>query len=107
MLTFQSRFGPEAWLQPYTDETIEHLAHEGIENLLVFPPGFTVDCLETVDELGNEGLEAWEEAGGKPEGYHLAACLNDHPLFLDTLAQIVRREAAGWAQPEEALQAVR
>lgn len=100
LITFQSRFGPEEWLQPYTDETIEHLAHEGVERLLVFPPGFTADCLETVDELGNEGLEEWEGAGGKPEGYHLAACLNDNPRFLDTLAQIIEREASGWQVTE-------
>ncbi len=94
-LSFQSRFGPEEWLQPYTDETIEEFAKTG-KRVLVFPPGFTVDCLETLDELGNEGLEEWEEAGGAPEKYSLAACLNADENFMQALAQIVQREAQGW-----------
>ncbi len=94
-LSFQSRFGPEKWLQPYTDEVIEKHARTG-ESVLVFPPGFTVDCLETLDELGNEGLEEWEEAGGKPEDYTLAPCLNADENFMCALANLVQREAQGW-----------
>ena len=97
-LTYQSRFGPEAWLQPYTDETITSLAQNGMRNVVVYPPGFTVDCLETLDELGNEGLEQWEEAGGHADGYFVGACLNDNPMWLDALEQIVRREAQGWLE---------
>ncbi|NJL96054.1 MAG: ferrochelatase [Anaerolineae bacterium] len=95
--TFQSRFGPEEWLQPYTDETLEHLPHEGHANVLIFSPGFVADCLETLDELGNEGREQFAEGGGDPEKFTFAACLNDHPCWLDTMAEIVTREAAGWA----------
>jgi ferrochelatase len=97
MLTFQSRFGPEPWLQPYTDETLEALAEAGARHVAVACPGFTADCLETLDEIGNEGAEAFEAAGGA----HLLAipCLNDHPLWLDAMADIVQREAAGWVDP--------
>lgn len=95
-LTFQSRFGPEEWLQPYTDETIEALAEENIGNIALYAPGFTADCLETLDELGNEGLEQWEEAGGSPDNYFVGACLNDYPLWLDSLTTIIQREAQGW-----------
>jgi ferrochelatase len=97
-LTFQSRFGPEAWLQPYTDETLENLAREGVQNVVIYPPGFTADCLETLDELGNEGLEQWETGGGHADGYFVAACLNDNPVWLDALADIVHREAQGWVE---------
>ncbi len=92
-LTFQSRFGPEPWLQPYTDETLEHLA-ESIKRVSVACPGFTADCLETLDEIGNEGAEAFTEAGG--ERLDLVPCLNDHPRWLDTLAQMAAQEARGW-----------
>lgn len=95
-LSFQSRFGPEKWLEPYTDETIEHLAKSGHQRLLVFSPGFVTDCLETLDELGNEGREAFEEAGGHGDHYHLAACLNDYPAFVALLADLVRDNAGGW-----------
>lgn len=102
LVTFQSRFGPEKWLEPYTSETIEHLAAEGIERLLVVAPGFTADCLETLDELGNEAREEFAAAGGREEGFILAPCLNDHPRWLDVLAGIVRRESLGWVMPDEA-----
>lgn len=99
-LTFQSRFGPEEWLQPYTDETIESLAGKGLKNVVIYAPGFTADCLETLDELGNEGLEQWEEAGGHPDGYFVAPCLNDYPQWLDALTQIVQRESQGWVHSQ-------
>jgi ferrochelatase len=95
-LCFQSRFGPEKWLEPYTDVTLEHLAAEGIQRPLVFSPGFVTDCLETLDELGNEGRDQFAEGGGDPAAYHLVPCLNDHPGWLDALAQLVRQNAAGW-----------
>jgi ferrochelatase len=96
VLCFQSRFGPEKWLEPYTDKTLEALAHQGIKRPLVFSPGFTTDCLETLDELGNEGREQFEEGGGHGEGYSLAPCLNAHPAWLDGMASLVRVNAAGW-----------
>lgn len=86
---FQSRFGPENWLEPYTDQVIEALALEG-KRVLVFSPGFITDCLETLDELGNEGAEAYRHAGGPENGFRLAPCLNANPDWLDTLADIVR-----------------
>jgi ferrochelatase len=94
-MTYQSRFGPEAWLQPYTDETIEHLAQRGIRRVALACPGFVADCLETVDEIGHEGLNQFVEAGGPAEGYHLAPCLNDNPWWLDAMAELVLNEAAG------------
>jgi len=99
-LCFQSRFGPEEWLQPYTEDVLEGLAERGIKRPLVFSPGFTTDCLETLDELGNEGREQFEDGGGHGEDYHLAPCLNDHPLWLDLMADLVRQNAAGWVQPQ-------
>lgn len=95
-IAFQSRFGPEAWLEPYADEVIEHLPKEGITHPLVFSPGFTTDCLETVDELGNEGREQFEEGGGHADHYTLAPCLNDLPVWIDFLAELVQENAMGW-----------
>jgi ferrochelatase len=92
--TFQSRFGRDPWLTPYTDETFEALGHAGIKKIVVAAPGFTADCLETLDELGNEGLEQFEEAGG--ETYSVVPCLNDHPVWLDAMTDIVVEELGSW-----------
>ena len=97
ILSFQSRFGPEAWLQPYTEDVLEDLHHRGIRRPLVFAPGFVTDCLETLDELGNEGREQFAAGGGNPDRFHLAPCLNANPDFMDALADIVRSDATGWA----------
>lgn len=86
--TFQSQFGPEKWIGPDTEETLEHLAKTGTTRVAIACPGFTQDCLETLDEIGNEGREAFIHAGG--EAYALAECVNAHPLFLDALADLVR-----------------
>ncbi len=102
ILCFQSRFGPEQWLQPYTEDTLRELPGRGVKRPFVFAPGFVTDCLETLDELGNEGCEQFEEGGGNPDCYHLAPCLNAGPEFMDALAEIVRENALGWlnkAQP--------
>ncbi|MCC6801892.1 MAG: ferrochelatase, partial [Anaerolineae bacterium] len=72
-ISFQSRFGPEDWLEPYTEDVLEHLHGKGIERPLVFSPGFVTDCLETLDELGNEGRAQFADGGGSPDGFHLAA----------------------------------
>jgi ferrochelatase len=96
--TFQSRFGREPWLRPYTDETFEALGHSGIRSIAVVAPGFTADCLETLDELGNEGLEQFEEAGG--ERYSVIPCLNDNPVWLDSLTEIIKGELGSWIEGE-------
>jgi ferrochelatase len=96
--TFQSRFGRDPWLRPYTDETFEELGHSGIKRIAVVAPGFTADCLETLDELGNEGEEQFEEAGG--EHYSLIPCLNDHSVWLDAMANIIKDELGSWVEGE-------
>lgn len=98
MHTFQSRFGRDPWLRPYTDETFEELGHSGVKGIVVAAPGFTADCLETLDELGNEGREQFEEAGG--HNYAAAPCINDHPLWLDGMATIVEEELGSWLSGE-------
>lgn len=105
-ISFQSRFGPEAWLEPYTDQVLESLHGQGVERPLVFSPGFITDCLETLDELGNEGREEFAEGGGQPERFHLAACLNDHPQWLDAMAALIRRNAGGWVEESVAADVV-
>jgi ferrochelatase len=92
--TFQSRFGRDPWLTPYTDETFEELGHSGIKKIAVCAPGFTADCLETLDELGNEGHEQFTEAGG--EEISVVPCLNDHPVWLDAMTEIIREELGSW-----------
>lgn len=92
--TFQSRFGPEEWLQPYTDETVEELAKQGVKSVVVLNPGFVVDCLETVDEIGHEAAEAFHEAGG--ENFSHIPCLNDSEEGMKVIETLVRRELQGW-----------
>ncbi|WP_417687137.1 ferrochelatase [Roseibium sp.] len=93
-LTFQSRFGPEEWLQPYTDKTVEQLAKDGVKNIAVMNPGFVSDCLETLEEIAGEAGEIFEEHGG--ENFTHIPCLNDSDLGMDVLEHIVRRELGGW-----------
>jgi ferrochelatase len=94
LLTFQSRFGKEPWLQPYTDQTLMRLGAEGVGTLLVVCPGFTADCLETIDEIGNLGREQFEGKGGGE--LDRVDCLNDRARWLDAMTAIARRELAGW-----------
>lgn len=94
-ISFQSQFGREPWLQPYTDDTLHNLGEAGVKSLVALCPGFTADCLETVDEVGREGAHRFIEAGG--EHFHLLPCLNSHPAWLDAMANIVREESSGWA----------
>ena len=93
-MTYQSRFGRNPWLKPYTDDVLTQLAKKGIKRVRVALPGFTADCLETVDEIGNESREVFEHAGGE----HLRAvpCLNEHPKWIDAIEKIVRNEGHGW-----------
>ena len=100
-LSFQSRFGPEAWMQPYTEDVLEDLHRRGIRRPLVFAPGFVTDCLETLDELGNEGREQFADGGGSPDLFRLAPCLNANPHFMDALAEIVRGNALGWPSTDD------
>jgi protoporphyrin/coproporphyrin ferrochelatase len=92
--TYQSRFGRDPWLTPYTDETIESLAKEGTQHIAVAAPGFTADCLETLDELGNEGAELFKEHGGI--SFTLIPCLNTHPRWIEAMAEIVKAELGSW-----------
>jgi ferrochelatase len=93
-VTFQSRFGPTEWLQPYTDETLEKLPKEGIKRVAVVAPAFSVDCIETLEEIAITGREQFEHAGG--EQYAYIPCLNDSDLGMDMLEAVIRRELAGW-----------
>jgi len=91
---FQSRFGKEPWLEPYTEEVLEELGAQGVRRIVAACPGFTADCLETLDEIGREGAEQFRSGGG--EALHLVPCLNDHPTWLDAMAAIARTELMGW-----------
>jgi ferrochelatase len=95
--TYQSRFGRDPWLQPYTDETIERLGNEGVKRVAVACPGFTADCLETLDEIGNEALETFHEHGG--EELKLIPSVNDQPVFMDVLTELILENLHGWTDP--------
>ena len=92
--TFQSRFGPEEWLQPYTDVTLAELPKQGIKRVAVITPGFASDCLETLEEIAVRGGETFHEAGG--EKYAHIPCLNDSPEGMRVIETLVRRELMGW-----------
>ena len=93
-ITFQSRFGAAEWLQPYTDITIADLAKQGVRRLAVIMPGFTSDCLETLEEIAIRGGETFRENGG--EQYAAIPCLNDSDEGMRVIETVVRRELAGW-----------
>ena len=94
LTTFQSRFGPEEWLQPYTDKTIAKLADEGVKDIAVLNPGFSVDCLETLEEIAGEGEEIFHEHGG--ENFTHIPCLNDSDEGMSVIRELVVRELGGW-----------
>lgn len=94
LTTFQSRFGPEEWLQPYTDKTVERLASEGVKRLAVVNPGFVSDCLETLEEIAVQNREIFVHHGG--ESFSHIPCLNDSPAGMRVITQIVLRELQGW-----------
>jgi len=87
--TFQSRFGPQEWLQPYTDKTFEALPKEGIKNILVICPGFSSDCVETLEEILIQGKESFLGAGGK--NFDLVPCLNDNEDHIDLFQHLIKR----------------
>jgi ferrochelatase len=94
-LSFQSRFGRAKWLEPYTADTVVELAKTGVKRLAVVAPGFSADCLETIEELGVEIRDLFIEAGG--EKFARISCLNDGEAGMRLLATLARRELAGWA----------
>jgi ferrochelatase len=92
--TFQSVFGREVWLKPYTDDVLQQLARQGKKKVFVALPGFTVDCLETIDEIGHESREIFQHAGG--ETLYPCPCLNDHPAWIDAMQALIRENGVGW-----------
>ncbi|WP_213288896.1 ferrochelatase [Bradyrhizobium sp. sGM-13] len=94
VLTFQSRFGTDEWLQPYTDKTIEKLARDGVKRIVVVTPGFSADCLETLEEIAQENAEIFKHNGG--EQFSAIPCLNDSEPGMDVIRQLVLRELQGW-----------
>lgn len=94
LLTFQSRFGFDEWLQPYTDKTIEQLAKDGVRRIAVVTPGFSADCLETLEEIAQENAEIFRHNGG--EQFAAIPCLNDSDAGMDVIRQLVLRELQGW-----------
>ena len=94
LLTFQSRFGSDEWLQPYTDKTMKRLAKEGVRRIAVLTPGFAADCLETLEEIAQENAEIFTHNGGEQFSY--IPCLNDSEGGMDVIRQLVLRELQGW-----------
>jgi ferrochelatase len=92
--SYQSLFGKDVWLQPYTDRTLEHLARQGVKRVFIATPGFTADCLETLDEIGFEAREIFRRAGG--EQLHQCRCLNDHPKWIEGMRNLIVQEGQGW-----------
>lgn len=96
IVTFQSRFGPEEWLQPYTDKTIERLAQEGVKRIAVITPGFVSDCLETLEEIADQAGHSFIENGGS-DFTHIP-CLNDGEMGMKVIEDLVRNELRGWVE---------
>jgi ferrochelatase len=93
-LAFQSRFGRAQWLKPYTSEVLTTLGREGVSRVDVFCPGFVADCLETLEEIGIEARATFIQAGGKE--FNAIPCLNENPVWIAALANLVFRELEGW-----------
>ena len=93
-VTFQSRFGNDPWLEPYTDETVQELARSGVKKIAVITPGFAADCVETLEEIAIENAEYFHQAGG--ENFALIPCLNDSDGGIALLETLIRRELMGW-----------
>jgi protoporphyrin/coproporphyrin ferrochelatase len=93
-MSFQSRFGPDEWLKPYTDKTVQALAESGVRRMAIIAPGFSADCLETLEELDVENREIFMHHGGEQFAY--LPCLNDSPEGIRVIEAIVERELKGW-----------
>ena len=89
MTTFQSRFGPQEWLRPYTDKTLESLPKEGKKNILVICPGFSSDCVETLEEISIQGKKSFLDNGGK--NFSLVPCLNDGQDHINLLKHLANK----------------
>ena len=94
MVTFQSRFGPTKWLQPYTDQTLMALPAQGKKKVAILAPAFSVDCIETLEEIAITGKEEFEHAGGEEFAY--LPCLNDSVGGMAMLETVIRKELSGW-----------
>ena len=92
--TFQSRFGPEEWLKPYTVDHVADLARQGKKNIAVIAPAFSADCIETLEEINEEIKESFEEAGGKSFTY--IPCLNDDDSHIAALSKVIKDNLRGW-----------
>lgn len=93
-ISFQSRLGPRQWLEPYTDRTLDDLPGEGVSSVQVICPGFSADCLETLEEIAMENADVFQQAGG--ERYEYIPCLNDEPRHIDMLATLLSEHMQGW-----------
>ena len=93
-VSFQSRFGRAKWLGPATDETLAEYGRKGVKSVAVAAPGFSADCLETLEELGIRGRDTFERSGGGK--FALLDCLNDSPESILMLERLILRELAGW-----------
>ena len=94
--TFQSKFGPEEWLQPYTVEEVARQAEQGNKNIAVCAPAFSADCIETLEEINEEIKESFEEAGG--EHFTYIPCLNDDDLHIEALSNTIEENLKGWVE---------
>ena len=94
IMTFQSRFGTAEWIKPYTDATVKSLAERGMKNIAVVTPGFSADCLETLEEIAMENADIFRQAGG--ENFATVPCLNDTPGGMAVIRDVVTRELKGW-----------
>jgi protoporphyrin/coproporphyrin ferrochelatase len=95
-VVFQSRFGRAEWLQPYAQQTVESLPAQGVKNLVMLMPGFSADCVETLEEVGIGLQETFQEHGG--DNFSAVPCLNDSPPSVTMLEKLVRHELSGWWQ---------
>jgi len=94
VMSFQSRFGRGLWLEPYTIKTVRALARRGVANLAVITPGFSADCLETLEEIAVENARMFRRHGGK--NFTVIPCLNDGPTGMQLIRQLAMRELKGW-----------
>jgi len=99
MTTFQSRFGREEWLKPYTDQSLKAFPEQGIKSVQIVCPGFSSDCLETIEEIGEENREYFLEAGG--ERYEYIPALNSTEPHIAALTQLIQTQLQGWDMPEK------
>ncbi|MDH3609435.1 MAG: ferrochelatase, partial [Gammaproteobacteria bacterium] len=103
-LTFQSRFGKAEWMQPYTIKTMEELPGEGVKSIDVFCPGFSADCIETLEEISLENRDVFLQAGG--ESFSYIPALNAEAIHIDALANIVIQHIQGWPEVSSNCQAI-